>query len=110
MSIPLLFLDPHTTHLYTLSLHDALPISQRSDTPSAPQALSHGWRSSCGIAPDRHPWDRDRKSTRLNSSHITNSYAVFCSKKKNVTDLRRSYDPRGSVLVHVLFPQGSTAE
>src|SRR3989440_7701093 len=62
------FNDTMTTQLYTLSLHDALPISPvtiRSRMPS----------SAC-------EW-RDRKSTRLNSSHDQISYAVFCLKKKN---------------------------
>src|SRR5476649_3042804 len=77
MSIYLLFAcffffnDTATTEIYTLSLHDALPIC---------------WRKPCrGLAP-RPRWcnrqDRDRKSTRLNSSHTVISYAVFCLKKK----------------------------
>src|SRR5476651_2755561 len=64
------FNDTATTEIYTLSLHDALPISDR-------------WRR-CGGHEPRAParrW-RDRKSTRLNSSHANISYAVFCLKKK----------------------------
>src|SRR5215468_2727127 len=65
------FNDTATTEIYTLSLHDALPISCRP-----------GWFRS-GAAPGRrNRRPRDRKSTRLNSSHITISYAVFCLKKK----------------------------
>src|SRR2546426_9160175 len=86
------FNDTATTEIYTLSLHDALPI----------------WGSTCWIT--RCPWicrtvgtasrgapcspmrfplsgrsrDRDRKSTRLNSSHLVISYAVFCLKKKKI--------------------------
>src|SRR5256885_7255451 len=73
------FNDTATTEIYTLSLHDALPICGGAD-PS-PAGL-HGaalhlcrWRS--------HRCQRDRKSTRLNSSHLVISYAVFCLKKKN---------------------------
>src|SRR5216684_6532787 len=69
------FKDTATTEIYTLSLHDALPIS-RGGTPRAarPRARpSH----------PRPPSARDRKSTRLNSSHGYISYAVFCSKKKS---------------------------
>src|SRR4051812_20917209 len=60
------------TNIYTLSLHDALPISQRhSDSTFPAQCVRRKyWR--CG----------DRKSTRLNSSHMSISYAVFCLKKK----------------------------
>src|SRR6266581_7027178 len=66
------FNDTATTEIYTLSLHDALPISNASSTSRASPSDSH--ESEC-----RH---RDRKSTRLNSSHPSISYAVFCLKKK----------------------------
>src|SRR2546429_2495049 len=67
------FNDTATTEIYTLSLHDALPISSRKSTPSSSSALVRNrWRN-CR---------RDRKSTRLNSSHGYISYAVFCLKKK----------------------------
>src|SRR5574343_1275321 len=64
------FNDTATTEIYTLSLHDALPISEEIWT-------KFGNPVSLMIT----PWP-DRKSTRLNSSHITISYAVFCLKKK----------------------------
>src|SRR5277367_7039339 len=64
------FNDTATTEIYTLSLHDALPIWGRRCL--RPRRRGRRW------SPDR----RDRKSTRLNSSHITISYAVFCLKKK----------------------------
>src|SRR5216683_1948340 len=70
------FNDTATTEIYTLSLHDALPISRR--------AVSTSWSgSSCSpsIAPLK---PRDRMSTRLNSSHDQISYAVFCLKKKTL--------------------------
>src|SRR5439155_24839432 len=80
------FNDPPTTEIYTLSLHDALPIS--TAIPSATAA----WASRRRCATLTKCWDRgsrawtprtDRKSTRLNSSHVAISYAVFCLKKKN---------------------------
>src|SRR6266496_367620 len=77
------FNDTATTEIYTLSLHDALPISI---APPWPASTSCGGTLS-GAAPRR--CDRDRKSTRLNSSHVENSYAVFCLKKKNEARGRR---------------------
>src|SRR5256885_8799800 len=74
------FNDTATTEIYTLSLHDALPI----------YFLHHPARLAV-VAPARVPGGRvrhppcqrgDRKSTRLNSSHLVISYAVFCLKKK----------------------------
>src|SRR6266436_2484958 len=66
------FNDTATTEIYTLSLHDALPIS-----PLRSASARHD-RIPCGLS----AWRRDRKSTRLNSSHGYISYAVFCLKKK----------------------------
>src|SRR5206468_13079011 len=72
------FTDPSTTEIYTLSLHDALPISGRAAAlASAPLAPAPP------RAADAAPPRSDRKSTRLNSSHDQISYAVFCLKKKN---------------------------
>src|SRR5215204_6921476 len=70
------FNDTATTVIYTLSLHDALPVSATSPC----KALA---RPQSGT-----PWTtpRDRKSTRLNSSHTVISYAVFCLKKKKKTN------------------------
>src|SRR5438309_7088613 len=77
------FNDTTTTEIYTLSLHDALPISRDARLGERDRALPR-------IAPDLHVGARtnreragDRKSTRLNSSHSSISYAVFCLKKKN---------------------------
>src|SRR6266496_5719683 len=70
------FNDTATTEIYTLSLHDALPIRNRN------------WCSpgeSCTTA--FHAGASDRKSTRLNSSHVEISYAVFCLKKKKIKHL-----------------------
>src|SRR5690606_42144586 len=97
---------PPPTRIYTLSLHDALPISHMAElalwnaasiaVPGAP--LSPVAREQQDAAPARKAADwyldagqgmadvlriaRDRKSTRLNSSHVKISYAVFCLKKK----------------------------
>src|SRR5256885_12918404 len=95
------FNDTATTEIYTLSLHDALPISLRSahgtrrqrshrEAPGRARAgaidgLSGAAQSGRGRRRKRHAprWTRrDRKSTRLNSSHLVISYAVFCLKKK----------------------------
>src|SRR5690349_24566863 len=70
------FNDAATTEIYTLSLHDALPICARHHGVAAVRAL----RASRKRVPVLR--DRDRKSTRLNSSHVEISYAVFCLKKK----------------------------
>src|SRR5437899_8140614 len=64
------------TQRYTLSLHDALPILPEG------AALAKTLRAATLRSCDRT--GRDRKSTRLNSSHLGISYAVFCLKKKNV--------------------------
>src|SRR5439155_15252988 len=95
-----------TTEIYTLSLHDALPISAERreqllvDEPAVDVAAGLGTarhtedlglaaraaddrdveRAAAYVDGERH--SRDRKSTRLNSSHVAISYAVFCLKKK----------------------------
>src|SRR3712207_6951560 len=91
--------DTATTEIYTLSLHDALPISVREGTTVVGvRRTAHGYH----VATDGADWHArnvviatgdcdlpripacaaDRKSTRLNSSHANISYAVFCLKKK----------------------------
>src|SRR2546430_12106236 len=95
------FNDTATTEIYTLSLHDALPILAgelecdeaftTADGVRRVRTVFQVWRR--GEAdrvlerrPDRHAdFDIDRKSTRLNSSHSQISYAVFCLKKKNTS-------------------------
>src|SRR5438034_10206822 len=80
----LVFTVPRTTEIYTLSLHDALPIYRPAvaHRPLVAQLRGHG------AAEQAPPFGRgiergvDRKSTRLNSSHTVISYAVFCLKKK----------------------------
>src|SRR2546427_5482912 len=75
------FNDTATTEIYTLSLHDALPISFSCGPCSCPQSLCCWAAGTGGLHPSSAIW-RDRKSTRLNSSHSQISYAVFCLKKK----------------------------
>src|SRR5437899_4037942 len=87
------FNDTATTEIYTLSLHDALPISAASLRAGAP-ALGRGLRTRALRPPRRR---RDRKSTRLNSSHLGISYAVFCLKKKKKkmkTHIMKKYHKR----------------
>src|SRR5436305_9809290 len=78
------FNDPATTEIYTLSLHDALPILSMSWSRSRARVPVTAGSPCCPpgdpvLAGDASP---DRKSTRLNSSHVRISYAVFCLKKK----------------------------
>src|SRR5437764_4290349 len=88
---PFFFNDAATTAIYTLSLHDALPIWQLTwallTRWSSPKGAA-SWSQSLRLSPDR-------KSTRLNSSHRCISYAVFCLKKKSKcgTVLRRILKP-----------------
>src|SRR5437762_6005069 len=78
------FKSTPTTEIYTLSLHDALPIWMKAKPASSPNF----WINKIGsdrtlknrFSPRRRK--KDRKSTRLNSSHRCISYAVFCLKKK----------------------------
>src|SRR5437879_11088366 len=89
------FHDPPTTEIYTLSLHDALPICGAASPPPPGdgQSARPGRAASLAALPPALP-ERDRKSTRLNSSHRCISYAVFCLKKKkkknNITCKHRS--------------------
>src|SRR5438094_2619659 len=86
------FNDTATTEIYTLSLHDALPICGRGSRLSAGPGGLPDDRAGAG-ADELH---RDRKSTRLNSSHRTISYAVFCLKKKKKKTTTSSRLPRSS--------------
>src|SRR5439155_22992831 len=96
-----LFTAPAPPEIYTLSLHDALPISRPTarevlvefaeQAVEVGRGLDHARRDPVAqflknvIRPHRLA-ERcgDRKSTRLNSSHVAISYAVFCLKKKNI--------------------------
>src|SRR3712207_8431579 len=85
------FNDTATTEIYTLSLHDALPIyhlrvlegwSDHLPESVQPEPFQH----LCLDVKQPRGLRRDRKSTRLNSSHANISYAVFCLKKKGLGD------------------------
>src|SRR2546427_244842 len=87
------FNDTATTEIYTLSLHDALPISfsvintgdvTLTGTASAASPFAVAGGSPYSVSPGQT--QTDRKSTRLNSSHSQISYAVFCLKKKKKID------------------------
>src|SRR2546422_5578800 len=82
------FNDTATTEIYTLSLHDALPISPvQHGERAAVRRVRVGPLAHEVIDPPLEPLGGvDRKSTRLNSSHGYISYAVFCLKKKNNDD------------------------
>src|SRR5206468_12861127 len=98
------FNAPPPPHIYTLSLHDALPISfppasKSATSPSLISRESVRWPSIVPQFGRPRPvelnlavverFERDRKSTRLNSSHDQISYAVFCLKKKKNEQIRR---------------------
>src|SRR2546430_7882410 len=96
------FNDTATTEIYTLSLHDALPISERIAAAGLddfqPRFDQGVVRDGERQARDDHIAQRftrnvhtDRKSTRLNSSHSQISYAVFCLKKKKKNSTRPSH-------------------
>src|SRR3989442_10081168 len=82
------FNDTATTEIYTLSLHDALPISivsagANDDRLARPDGDGRAFFLDQALGPfAAGEWAKDRKSTRLNSSHVRISYAVFCLKKK----------------------------
>src|SRR3712207_7564265 len=97
------FNDTATTEIYTLSLHDALPICDHGDLTGAFKVVADrvlgvldglGVEAFCASGDPfdpalheavMHDTSADRKSTRLNSSHANISYAVFCLKKKKLT-------------------------
>src|SRR5690606_41611316 len=101
---PFSFYHPSTTAIYTLSLHDALPISRygyallltsRKLAGNVLLAVAQSYgsqRSARSLAPFLlgHFAIEDRKSTRLNSSHVKISYAVFCLKKKTIFIIHKS--------------------
>src|SRR5207249_9251411 len=94
------FNDTATTEIYTLSLHDALPISNGL---AAETKRNHGAErplQNHGNGPVRAV---DRKSTRLNSSHVSISYAVFCLKKKT-----KSPDTKLFLLPKSFLPTSTT--
>src|SRR5438477_1568343 len=81
------FTDTAPTEIYTLSLHDALPICLHR--PARGPCRVRRRRRAPGRTRAAVPRRRDRKSTRLNSSHMSISYAVFCLKKKKKKYLKQ---------------------
>src|SRR5437870_13920221 len=82
------FNDTPTTEIYTLSLHDALPISRLPGCADrSREAATPGSVPASGLPAG----NTDRKSTRLNSSHVAISYAVFCLKKKKKKNKTHRY-------------------
>src|SRR5947209_16321841 len=85
LPFPFFFNDTATTEIYTLSLHDALPISGvfviEAFVPDLARFTREQYTVASLVGTDRVGLE-DRKSTRLNSSHANISYAVFCLKKK----------------------------
>src|SRR5262245_63963571 len=100
---------PATTDISTLSLHDALPISfalRSLRDPERENCLRWSGPATRGAStrlqqrashfcpcPNRRLCKRDRKSTRLNSSHLGISYAVFCLKKKRIIQQTTNVHP-----------------
>src|SRR5947199_8089952 len=103
------FNDTATTEIYTLSLHDALPIS--TGRRCGPRNGSSTGREPRIFALSSLRPSRDRKSTRLNSSHLGISYAVFCLKKKksNITFIYRVMNKIESHLRSVLHEKNVEA-
>src|SRR2546430_7129637 len=93
------FNDTATTEIYTLSLHDALPIC----ADQIANAMTHE-RIRYAVAPSEASGlaDSDRKSTRLNSSHSQISYAVFCLKKKNFSKTTPAFDMIDSSVLELI--------
>src|SRR5271163_5078066 len=91
------FNDTATTEIYTLSLHDALPILN----------ILSFFREQNADGTAGHPHAVDRKSTRLNSSHDQSSYAVFCLKKKKNEHFQKSRIKK--VLFFSICPSDSAA-
>src|SRR5438034_11535847 len=81
------FNDTAPTEIYTLSLHDALPICREA---GGDVDLEEGDRLPAKA--EGGAWAEDRKSTRLNSSHTVISYAVFCLKKKKKKKKKKNRD------------------
>src|SRR5437773_7193099 len=96
------FTDTATTEIYTLSLHDALPIWAAEALPDRA-----GGRCPPGQVP--RSCRRDWKSTRLNSSHITISYAVFCLKKKKTKKIQNPRHKEKKTSMNYVLREGRMA-
>src|SRR5438876_6673384 len=92
LALYFVFKDTPPTDIYTLSLHDALPILAPRPSRADLVALASGIRRV--VFAVLVLVGQDRKSTRLNSSHPSISYAVFCLKKKRLYVHPTPYRPR----------------
>src|SRR6266542_6006509 len=92
LSLFFFFNDTATTEIYTLSLHDALPISPAPTRARTSRSRTVRWVRKAGTS-----GRTDRKSTRRNSSHGSIEYAVFCLKKKIKADPGRVNRKHGQV-------------
>src|SRR5438874_8367894 len=101
------FNDTATTEIYTLSLHDALPILKNKVHRQVfesivPRALKfYDLPDLVATLVPRDVWivNGDRKSTRLNSSHVEISYAVFCLKKKKQNEEKTCFTTKSNRLL-----------
>src|SRR3712207_8838510 len=100
----LFFNDTATTEIYTLSLHDALPISPGFD-PHWPCLFLERRGIGCSQLRFDHT---DRKSTRLNSSHANISYAVFCLKKKRSEEQTSELQSRQYIVCRLMLENKKT--
>src|SRR5690606_41400109 len=94
------FNDTATTEIYTLSLHDALPIyfyTNFLNKPDGVMSLMLTSRLVLSLTMVVEDPLSDRKSTRLNSSHVKISYAVFCLKKKKKTNTIQCHASKSSL-------------
>src|SRR3712207_8619779 len=100
------FNDTATTEIYTLSLHDALPICAGGHPGQVGEvAADRGGQQvedQHGRADEEHEHGQDRKSTRLNSSHANISYAVFCLKKKKKPFYEDANNRRAITLISMI--------
>src|SRR5256885_5654042 len=104
------FNDTATTEIYTLSLHDALPILPKFMLKPLFERASGVSNDGFGFtASTDRPLRLDRKSTRLNSSHLVISYAVFClkKKKKSKKSMRPSLTRRLAVSAAATHPMSA---
>src|SRR5437773_7679142 len=97
------FNDTAATEIYPLSLHDALPIYARGRRTVV--IIDEAQNLSMEVLEElRLVDDEDRKSTRLNSSHITISYAVFCLKKKKEKKLDNATKLPEAINIDIVLP------
>src|SRR3712207_8853752 len=110
LSLCVFFNDTATTEIYTLSLHDALPIFVR-DAAGVRVALEDGRAVTAALLVGAEGRNSDRKSTRLNSSHANISYAVFCLKKKiHPTGCTELWEVRTEQLIFIYYSLPVQAE